>query len=1506
MDIRYKLIISNKNLYREVDIDPNATALRIGTTIKDDVRLAKDLFFEQVEVSLLKKDAEWYIYCSENLYFSLGDVRKLFTKQLVHGDELILKYQNYSSDVFNISFMIDFDYERKNYNRKITLPPDRQLKIGGTADCDIQIDDSYLEDDFFVLDYQEGVLTAIDGNTKYGIYHNGTRCTKKQVKDYDFIAVVGYSFYYKQGCLYTTDKATLSTKQLDSELVTQHSTTFDYPRFNRSTRLKYKIPDDELEVQQPPEKPKKPNTNIVVKLIPAFIMLVLIIVLRGVIGNGGTFVIYSAVSMSLGIIMSIVAFFEDKKTFKVDTIERERSYNAYIEQKIATIEAARDNELEIRRLIYSPLPQSIAEVTAFGKRIYERSPQDEDYLFTYLGEGSVESANQVKINKQEFVDLADKLSLLPQEIAEKYKLIDNAPIVADFKNANVVGIVGDKDKAYQTLTNLTLDLSIRHFYSDLKFAYILDRDDFDKLAWIKRLRHVRNKALDIYNIICNEESKKYLLEYFYSELSRRESMANASNSDIHFPLHYVVFIVDVTAVENHPITKFFEIAAKLGFTFVFFAQCEENLPQFCRQIIRLNNSNQELLLMTNDAKICYNYITPQVEYAVASQVAQKLSSVEVDEVSLEGQLTKYITLYQLLNIIEVEDLDLKQRWADAQVYKSLAAPLGVMNKNKIVYLDISDRANAHGPHGLVAGTTGSGKSEIIQTYILTMASLYHPHEVAFVIIDFKGGGMANQFRHLPHLNGAITNIDGREINRSLLSIKAELIKRQELLSQADVNHINDYIKLYKAGKTKLAMPHLIIVVDEFAELKAEHPDFMKELISAARIGRTLGVHLILATQKPAGVVNAQIWSNSKFKLCLKVQTREDSNEVLKSPLAAEIVEPGRAYFQVGNNEIFDLFQSAYSGADVPNSTEINVKKHFIYERNNWGKKTLKYSNQKQNEQRQKISQLDAVVNYIATHCKNESIAQLAGICLPSLADTIFTNDLNYTIENQHIISVPIGIYDDPEKQEQGLFSITPSKDNIYIVGSSQMGKSVMLQTAIYGLLKNYTPAQVNLYLVDCDSMILKIYEKSAHVGGVVLPGEDEKCKNLFNLIEKIIVERKALLSSKGLSNYLSYLEAGYQDLPLVVLMIDNVAAFKEYFGDRAEHLERLSRESQGVGVSIILTSATANALRYRTQANFAEKIAFSCVDSAEYSNLFGRCRVTPKEVPGRGLCMIDKRILEFQTAIYGDYVNEVARVAGLSEFIELRNAKVTTKAPQIPMIPQQLQLADSMQQELGLFQEKAIIPIGMAYADVKYKAVDIAQIGLLSLVGSLNSCNRFLINFLTILAKTIVFHEVEAIVIDSRSGQLKQFADYGFVKHYETDLIAAQALIDDTCKAALDNYHNQSRQTMLKMLIINSKEVLDKIYADKNDSKTLSDTIKNAAESGLFVMIGGIENSTVSFSASEVLKTIKDKKQAVLFAPLVENKVFELPGRRIPDEVFDQSMAYYIDGNRHIKIKIFE
>ena len=222
--------------------------------------------------------------------------------------------------------------------------------------------------------------------------------------------------------------------------------------------------------------------------------------------------------------------------------------------------------------------------------------------------------------------------------------------------------------------------------------------------------------------------------------------------------------------------------------------------------------------------------------------------------------------------------------------------------------------------------TGSGKSEFIITYILSLALNYSPEEVAFILIDYKGGGLAGAFDNkglnlkLPHLSGVITNLDKSELNRTLVSINSELRRRQEMFNAArdklgeSTIDIYKYQRFYREGKLDKPIPHLFIISDEFAELKSQQPDFMNDLISTARIGRSLGVHLILATQKPSGVVNDQIWSNSKFRVCLKVQDRSDSNEMLKKPDAAEIQNAGRFYLQVGYDELFVLGQSGYTGA----------------------------------------------------------------------------------------------------------------------------------------------------------------------------------------------------------------------------------------------------------------------------------------------------------------------------------------------------------------------------------------------------------------------------------------------------------------------------------------------------------------------------------------------------------------------------------------------------------------
>lgn len=1506
MNGRYKLIISSKNLYKEVELSSTDGEIKVGTSPECTVRLRKELFFAPIELTFQRSGDEWRIICSDNLYFTIGDVRKLLTRQLVHGDELFVKYQDSDNDVFSLSFLIDFDYARKDYDIEIDVTGKNQVKIGSSQDASIQLSDTYLGKDTLVLDCTGGKCAIYDNGSKYGVFVNGVKVGKSsQLHDYDFFSIVGFSFYYKAGKIYTSSASEMKINGLTSRPVEVHSTHFKYPKFNRNTRVQYVIPEDNLEIQQAVQKPSKPKKNLIMSLVPSIVMLAMTVVLRGIIGGGGSFVIYSAVSMGLGIAMSIVSFVKENNDYKKENQERIDTYNKYIEEKKAAIEEARSNELRIRNLIYESLENSIKEVDSFGRRLFEKTQDDKDFLQVYLGRGRVESANQIVYNKQEFVDLEDPLATIPADLAEKYKYIENAPIISDFNASCGVGVVGPKAVLEQLLKNVTLDISIRHFYNEVKIVYILSDDYTSKMQWIRWLQNVDNRKIGVKNIVCDEESKNIILEDMYITLSARESAATV-NKDIVFPEHYVVFVTDASSISTHPVSKYIKNSAAYGFTFVFLEEYEEMLPQGCTEIVRIQDTQSGLVLKTENGDIVSEFSFPTVSDEIAETVALKLGAISVDEVSLEGELTKNITMFEMLGILSVEDIDLHERWENAQVYKSLRAPMGVKTKNQMVYLDISDKPGAHGPHGLVAGTTGSGKSEVLQTYILSMATLYHPYEVGFVIIDFKGGGMANQFKNLPHLIGTITNIDGREINRSLLSIKAELVKRQEMFSESGVNHINDYIKLYKAGKVTKPMPHLIMIVDEFAELKQEYPDFMKELISAARIGRTLGIHLILATQKPAGVVDAQIWSNSKFKLCLKVQTKEDSNEVIKTPLAAEIVEPGRAYFQVGNNEIFDLFQSAYSGANVPEGNENSEKTYAIYERNLWGKKTLLYTNKKARSSKSAVSQLQAIVDYVNDYCSSKGIEKLPGICLPSLKDKILTDELDYTVENAAGISVPLGVFDDPEQQQQGAVELDVSKDNVYIVGSAQMGKTVMLQTLVYGLIKKYTPQQVNIYLVDCGSMVLKIFEDSAHVGGVVLSNEEEKCKNLFKMLNGMVIQRKKILSSKGVGNYAAYLEAGYTDMPMAVVVIDNMAAFNEYFPDQNEDINTLSREAQGVGISFVVTAATSNSLNYRTQANFGKKFVLNCNDTNEYSAMFGHCKATPKENAGRGLCVREKRILEYQVAMFGKSDKEAERSQELKEFIAERNAQCTTKAIKIPMIPEKLSLAETMNENVAAFRAQGVLPIGMDFGTVALTSINMATSGSLALLGDTESKDVFVSNFMKMIAQTAVFHNVEAFVVDDKSKKLKECNEYGFVREYASDAADGLALVTDFCDDAMRQLDDEEKDGSTLLLVINSADVFKKVCADKNESKRLAEVLKNAADAQVFVLLATVENQPVGFNSSEVLKVLKDERQAILFAQLSDCKMFDISGRVKPDTSFDNTMGYRFNGSTYSKIKIFD
>ncbi len=1495
MEERYKVIISGRNFYREVELSPEMQELKVGTGMECGIRLHKEQFFEAIQLTFVKNGTSWEIVCGDNLYLSFGDVRKILTMRLCHGDSFEVRYQESDYMVFNIEFLIDFDSEKKRYEREIDISGHTTVRIGGRKDSQILIGGKYAARDSVVLYWQNDTLVLQIEQTVYGVYHDGRRVERQEkIKEGDFFSISDYSFYYRNRKLWTEIRSDMDIVGLSYQ---DYPVRRDYPMFHRNTRLKTVICEEEIEVLEAPEKPKPPKDNFFMRVFPS---LGILIAAGAMAFLGGTMIIFSLISGMIAIVTAIMGIREGKKEYIESCQERDRAYKIYIAQKQVEIETVRQEEHKALEEMYVSLEVEKRRLETFSSDLFDRVPGDEDFLCVRIGNGAVEARRKIKYKKQERLEAQDELQMLPQKISELYKYIPNAPVICNLKAINAIGIIGLEAWRFELFKNMVVDIVSRQFFSDIRMFFVVNEEHKERVHWLRFLPNIYSRETQARTIANDDESKKLIFEYLYRELTLREEK-KAWDS------HIIIFLYDEYGFQSHPISKFLDKAKELGVTFLFFGDTKADIPTGCGEIIHLSDNNRGALINTSDQTDMQIFTYPHIGNRQARKVVDILAPVYAEEISLERSLTRNISLFEMLGILSVDDLDLEKRWKESKVSQSLAAPIGV-TKSGTIWLDLHDKA--HGPHGLVAGTTGSGKSEVLQTYILSMATLFHPYEVAFVIIDFKGGGMANQLEGLPHLLGSVTNIDGKEIDRSLRSIKAELQKRQKLFADAEVNHIDKYIQKYKNKEIDEPLPHLIIIVDEFAELKAEQPEFMKELISAARIGRSLGVHLILATQKPAGQVNEQIWSNSRFKLCLKVQSQEDSNEVIKSPLAAEIKEPGRAYLQVGNNEIFELFQSAYSGELA--EPETNATKNFtIYKVPDAGRKIPVYIQKRQTNDGKGKTQLDAMIAYLTAYCRSINLRKLPDICLPPLPESVVFTLAQYRGNLENGCYVDLGIYDDPDLQEQGIYELDISRNNLFIVGSAQTGKTNLLQNVIRSLSARYTPDDVNIYILDFASMVLKRFGELNHVGGVVCAPDDEKLKNLFRMLHEEMDRRKEKILSAGVSSFAAYREAGKKDLPQIVLMIDNLTVLREMYFQDDDELLLFCREGLAAGISVVIANVQTAGIGYKYLSNFGIRLAMFCNDSSEYSAVFEHCSKRLENLPGRCLIEMEGRHLECQTyqAFAGE--KEYERAEEISEYINVKNQEnPKAYAKVIPEMPVVLNEQYMIRQFNDI--KRFSVVMGLDYETIMPYVFNFSTGSLLAVAGKEDVRIDNWLKYCTHMLEALHPGMTKLYIVDDINKGLADLEKESNVHSYSVLTETAAEMVRDIEQELKNRYDAMAsgqeeiyKNAPLLLLILNSYDSVAAICNDKESERAYKNIIGKYKNMKVSIIVSKIENTPVSYGAPEILKNIRDHRQMLFFDDITNLKIFDMPlsVQRKYRKPADKQDAFFIRDQECIKLK---
>lgn len=598
------------------------------------------------------------------------------------------------------------------------------------------------------------------------------------------------------------------------------------------------------------------------------------------------------------------------KRHKKEVAEKEAAYAAALKQKRAELEHLRQEQQRIRTDVDPDLATLLARAR-HRDRLWERRPEDDDFLNVRLGVGNLPSTVTVSAPHP---DMPDPRLQEAHAIEAEYATVPNVPVTASLRSGPL-GVAGPLPHRTGVACALICNIVFHHSPDEVHLLAIYSPERTADWAWLKWLPHTYALDETERHYLANdtfsaEEVLRGLLEELHHRRNRLDGMQQGGRKP-EWPW-LVVLVENYALVREDPAIHLLlsREGRELNVTALILVDHKSEVPGGCAGIVECQPDGHLKYAIAGSPRSALTCRSDHANAVLGEQLARSLAPLRVHTLKPDTDLPTQVRLLDLMGIKDITAYDVVGNWQRRSSDQYLKVPIGVRRGNQEMVLDLSH--TGHGPHGLIAGTTGSGKSELLQTLVLSLALKHHPHDVGFVLVDFKGGGAFSDLAALPHTLGIVTNISGNLAERALVALEAEIKRREHLLvNEAGVNDIGMYQQLYWQGKVKQPLPRIIIIIDEFAELVTDYPDFMDGLIRVARVGRALGIHLILATQSPAGVVRQQIWDNAKFRICLRVESREASMAMLHRPEAANLPRmPGRGYLQVGTDDVFELFQVA--------------------------------------------------------------------------------------------------------------------------------------------------------------------------------------------------------------------------------------------------------------------------------------------------------------------------------------------------------------------------------------------------------------------------------------------------------------------------------------------------------------------------------------------------------------------------------------------------------------------
>lgn len=1038
--------------------------------------------------------------------------------------------------------------------------------IGRGADSDVVIRDPLVSGQHARVVVGDTV-EIVDLNSSNGVEIGGELVTRAQLQDRD-IFILGTT------AMQIRLNPAVGLRQRGAVVV-------DFPR---SPLLVPAFEGVTLQAPEMPEGLQKTRAPIVAMIVPLLMGGVLFAVTRSAMS-----VIFVAMMPLLMVGTFLESAFAGRRAYR-QRVAQFRVELADLEQRLLATAAVE----QAMRLVEQPGAQECAAaVSGLTPLLWSRRPEHESFLKVRLGLGSQPSRSSVERTSGNRGDIALRLEL--SDIAQRYAEIPEVPVIGDYRSAGNIGFAVGDGRGVPAAMAACTELLALHAPTEVQVCVLASHVTASRWEWLKWTPHVDAAAqtLGTGSIAVTSPGCQSVIDALMALISiRRQSQGASSGSPSEIPgrpfdpdrLPEIVVIVESDApMERSRIVHLAEIGPGFGIHLTWIAPTVQLIPAAARVYVDASRSGEPASAGfvhsgTEVVPLALETVSPQEAMAVgrgmamlrdASTLADQSSSLpaSVGFISATGLDLREPTQAVVQRWRETGSLPLESGSSAHPIREgSLRGFVGVWAEGS---LSLDLRTN--GPHALVGGTTGAGKSEFLQTWVLGMAIAHSPSRVNFLFVDYKGGSAFGKCVELPHAVGIVTDLSPHLVTRALTSLNAELRYREHILNE---KRAKDLLELEKRGDPE-APPSLIIIVDEFAALVQEVPAFVDGVVNVAQRGRSLGLHLILATQRPAGVIKDNLRANTNLRIALRMADEADSDDVVGDAMAASFSPdlPGRAVVRLGPRRLI-TFQAGYAGGRTsrePEARQVSVWGLVMGPRVLWPAA----------EETDEPTRIDDETDLRVVVAAVGNAARVSGIPAPRkpwLPELVATYELASLTGSRSDDAIAFAVGDDPGGQTQPTVYFHPDRDgSMAVFGTGGSGKSCFLRSMAIAAGLSRTNGPSHVYAIDAGGRGLAMLDKLPFVGSVVSIEDEERIDRLITFLRKAIDERAELFARVSAGSMHDYRKAGTGSaLPRLWLLIDNFGAVRQLYelGQQRllDRLVSLASDGRQVGLHVIVSA----------------------------------------------------------------------------------------------------------------------------------------------------------------------------------------------------------------------------------------------------------------------------------------------------------------------------------------------